>query len=310
MKKRYIFTSLAVLLSIILYFSFKENYNIATLDIDFLSSYEESIPGMFIEEFNLREESKKDINWVLDSKNAIMYEKKGFIEFKDVTTDIYKKDYKLYALKSDKGKYLIKKDKIKLLENVTIKTNNGFLIKTDFIDYDSKKRTVKTNSFVEVDGFSNKDKIHLEGYGVEGFLDQDVFYLKSNVKANLSDDMTVKSNNAKFSSSEKNATFLENVRANKSGIEIKADILKISYDENTNLNDIYVYNHVVLKFDNKEAMCEQAVILNSSKKIVMYGNPELYVENDVIVGEKIEFYTDSDEVYVSKVKAEVEKGGM
>lgn len=310
MKKRYIFTSIAVLLSIVLYFSFRECCTFKELDMNFLSSFKESIPGMFIEGFTLREESKKDENWVLNSKNAVMYEKKGFIEFRDVVTDIYKKNLKLYTLKSDKGKYLIKKDKIKLLKNVVVTTDTGFIIKTDFIDYNSQKRTIKTDSFVEVDGFNSGDKIHLEGYGVDGFLDQDMFNLKSNVKASLSDDMIIRSDKARFSSNEKKATFLENVKANKSGIEIKGDILKISYDKNTNLNDIYVYNHVVLKIDDKEAMCEQAVILNSSKKIVMYGHPELYIGSDVIVGEKIEFYTDSDEVYVSKVKAEVEKGGI
>jgi hypothetical protein len=37
----------------------------------------------------------------------------------------------------------------------------------------------------------------------------------------------------------------------------------------------------------------------------MIGRPEFYVGKDILVGEKIEFFTDKDEVRVSKVKAEI-----
>jgi len=83
-------------------------------------------------------------------------------------------------------------------------------------------------------------------------------------------------------------------------------MLKLGYTPKGDLQDIEVTGGVKIRAgQEKYALCEKALIRGSSSEVILTGKPEFHADGDIIVGQKIVFFTDSDEVYVEKVKAEV-----
>jgi LPS export ABC transporter protein LptC len=261
---------------------------------------------MYIEDFKLFKSDGDKIIWILNAKTANMHNKKNKIEFIDLNVTVYTGDEE-YLITSDKGLYFIKGEVIELSGNVILTTDKFYKITTEHIKYYTKDEKIKTELPVKITGFNykTKEKINLDGVGLNGDIKEGVFNVLDNVYANIENNMDVVSNYAKLNTKVNEFTFLSDVVANKMGLIINSELLLLSYDKKGEIKELEASKKVKLIIKDKKAICDKALIQNSGKKIVMIGRPEFYVGKDIIVGEKIEFFTDKDEVRVSKVKAEI-----
>jgi LPS export ABC transporter protein LptC len=261
---------------------------------------------MYIEDFKLFKSDGDKIIWILNAKTANMHNKKNKIEFIDLNVNVYTGDEE-YLITSDKGLYFIKGEVIELSGNVILTTDKFYKITTEHIKYYTKDEKIKTELPVKITGFNykTKEKINLDGVGLNGDIKEGVFNVLENVYANIENNMDVVSNYAKLNTKVNEFTFLSDVVANKMGLIINSELLLLSYDKKGEIKELEASKKVKLIIKDKKAICDKALIQNSGKKIVMIGRPEFYVGKDIIVGEKIEFFTDKDEVRVSKVKAEI-----
>ena len=265
-------------------------------------------PTMKISGFRLEESKGEKLEWVLVASEAKMYKDKGEILFSSVNTQVMGDDSKKsgYTIKSNTGTYYTKDDKINFDGEVGIKTADGYDFSTDNVSYVAKGKKVETNAPVTINGTSQKgEKIYVSGKGLKGNADAGDFSIMDDVVTKVGKHLQVQSQSAMVNIKKSKVVFTKGIIAKKDKINIKGDKLEVSYGKSGDVNDIDVEGNVKLNVDKKMALCDNAVIKGSSTDIVLTGKPELHISGDIMVGEKIVFNTENDEVFVERVKADV-----
>jgi LPS export ABC transporter protein LptC/lipopolysaccharide transport protein LptA len=315
MRKKTLFSififSLAFCLAYFAYFKIK---NILSSDEKIFPTIllGEEGPSMTIKGFKLEESKGERLEWVLSANEARMFKNKGEILFTVVNTEVLGDGNKResYTIKSDNGTYYTKQDKMNFNGNVGMQTSNGYDFVTDDVFYMAKEKKLETDKDVIIKGTSQKgEKIYVSGKGLKGDVNASDFKIMDNAVTKLGDNLEVQSQSALVNTKDSTAVFVEKINAKKGNVRIKGDKLEVSYTNKGDVNDIDVAGNVRLNIEKKLALCDNAVIKGSSNEIVLTGKPELHMAGDIMVGEKIVFFTDNDEVYVERVKADVSQGG-
>jgi len=265
--------------------------------------------SMTIKGLRLEQTNGDKIEWTLNSKLANLYgTPNSQMVFSDVNALVYgtKDQNEVYTINAASGSYWTKEDKINLTDNVIVGTSKGYTFYTEDALYDIGKKKISTKSSVKAKGTSSDGAaVNINGNGLKGDVAAGDFYLIDDVVATMSKKLNIKSKKAVFNTKKNNITFEGNVSAQKEKITIGGDKLSVGYDKKGGMNDMDVEGKVVIKTGDKKALCDNALIKASSDEIVLTGKPEFHAGKDIIVGEKIVFFTNSEEVYVSKVRAAV-----
>jgi LPS export ABC transporter protein LptC/lipopolysaccharide transport protein LptA len=266
-------------------------------------------PAMAIKSLVLEQTNGNKVEWVLNSKYANVFGTPGTqLVFDGVKAFVYgtKDPNEVYTIDSLGGTYWTKEDKINLEGNVVVGTSKGYSFYTDDALYDISKKKISTNSNVSAKGTADKgDKLYVQGTGMKGNIAVGDFYLMDKVDATLGTKLDIKSKKAVFNTQKNNVTFGGGVSARKDKVDISGGEIFVGYNKKGEMNDMKVEGEVAIQTNNKKALCDHALIKANSDEIVLTGRPEFHSGSDIIVGQKIVFFTDSDEVYVSKVKATV-----
>ena len=266
-------------------------------------------PAMAIKGLVLEQTNGNKIEWTLNSKYANVFGTPGNqIVFDNVRAYVYgtKDPSEVYTINSLGGTYWTKDDKIDLEGNVVVGTAKGYSFYTDEALYDINKKKISTKSNVSAKGSADKgEKLYVEGTGMKGDVAEGDFYLIDKVVANLGTKLNIKSKTAVFNTKKNNVTFDGGVSARKDKVNISGGKMSVGYNKKGEMNDMNVEGDVAINTNKKKALCDHAVIKANSDEIVLTGKPEFHSGSDIIVGEKIVFFSDSEEVFVSKVKATV-----
>ena len=278
----------------------------------------QKLPAMTIKGFSLEQTDGDKLEWILNAKQAYMYGiPNNQMAFDDVNALVYGSSgikgstkQEVYTVTAVSGTYYTKQDKVDLDGNVVVGTSDGYSFYTDSANYDIAKRKISTDDPVYAKGESKKSgALYVEGEGLEGNTELGEFLLSGSVLAKLGTKLDVKSKKATFNTKKETVVFDGGVSARKEKLNITGKKMSLGYDKNGEISDMEVLGNVAINVDNKKALCDNAVIRGSSSEVVLTGRPEFHSGKDIIVGEKIVFFTDSDEVYVSKVKASVSGKG-
>ncbi len=266
-------------------------------------------PAMTIKGFRLEQTNGNKVEWTLNSKFAHMYgSPNNQMIFSEVDALVHgtSDQNEVYKINAATGSYWTKDDKISLANNVVVSTSKGYTFYTQDALYDIAKKKISTKSSVNAKGSSSEgDAINMDGNGFKGDVGTGVFNLIDDVVATMGKKLNIKSNKAVFNTKDHNISFDGDVSAKKGKIDIGGDKIAIGYDKKGVMKDMDVEGKVVIKTGDKKALCDNALIKANSDEVILTGKPEFHAGKDIIVGEKIVFFTDSEEVYVSKVKAAV-----
>lgn len=266
-------------------------------------------PSMTIKGLRLEQTNGDKIDWTLNSKTANMFgTPNNQMIFNDVNALVYStNDQKeVYTINAVTGSYWTKEDKINLSDNVVVGTSKGFTFYTQDALYDIGKKKISTKSSVNGKGTSSEgEPVTIDGKGLKGDVALGDFYLTDDVVATMGAKLNIKSDKAVFYTKKNNITFDGDVSAQKDKINIGGNKMSVGYDKQGVMNDMNVVGKVVIKTGDKKALCDNALIKANSDEIVLTGKPEFHAGKDIIVGEKIVFFSNSEEVYVSKVRAAV-----
>jgi len=280
---------------------------------DIQKRYSTSFSSMGIKGFKLEQTDGNKLEWVLNAENAEMFKKDGYILFSNVSADIYgsgqEKD--VYNLLSKRGIYYTNSDIISLENDVNIKTSGGYTFSTSGASYSAGSKKIFSDSSIVAEGESSKgDRLYLEGNGLRGNISSGDFLINKKVMTRFGDKLEIESNSATINSRIRKIVFENRVQARKKELDIKGRKLSVEYDKGGNISDIVVDGNVDLNIDTRRALCDRAVISTESDEVILTGKPEFHSGDDIVVGEKIVFYTNNDEVFVSRVKADVSEGGV
>jgi LPS export ABC transporter protein LptC/lipopolysaccharide transport protein LptA len=273
---------------------------------------------MHIEGLELKENKGMFTSWELSSEAADVYKDKGIILFDKVSTKIFSEtDHNSYRINSSgKGTYFINDDRFVLNNDVVIRTSNGFVFTTDAVQYDSENKSLKTNRPVTARGMTSKnDVLSIEGTGLKGNIDSGDFSITKKVSTKVGEDLEIKSGFVSFNKDGNQAVFKKDIYAKRDNMDIRGDQLLATYDKDGSLQKLDVLGNVMLNMEGKnrgsrKALCDHAEISGKDSSVVLLGRPEFHAGEDIMTGEKITFYTDTDEVLVEKVRAEVSDQGV
>ena len=310
MTKRTIIIAVSVLVLVVLaYFTYVNVKKALTYsDASPTSIPANEAPSMVINVFKLEETEGPNSEWMLTAKKAEMFKKSGRIILGKVETVVNgdtqgKINYKI---NSDQGVYFIDEDKIILEKSVVITTSQGYKIVTELLEYYAKNKKINSPLPVLVSGKSPSGQVlNIEGEGISGDLGTGNFKITKKVSTKLGSNLEITSEKAEFNTNKNTVVFEKSLTAKKDSLDIKGEKLVVNYSSKGEIKDIEVTDGVTIKVGKKYALCNHALIKGGSSEVVLTGKPEFHAGRDVMVGQKIVFFADSDEVYVEKVKAEV-----
>lgn len=93
--------------------------------------------------------------------------------------------------------------------------------------------------------------------------------------------------------------FRGNVVAKQKDVTITSNELIAAYEEGGNeLKEVLATGNVRVTQQNKIAVSDKALFLNSERKIILTGNPKVWQEKDIVSGNKIIYFVDEDRTVV------------
>ncbi len=308
-----IIVSSIVFAGLVYYAYIKIKKNLTYMDVSPVEEPKDELASMTINTFKLEETDGPNNSWSLSSKKAEMFKKSEKIIFDKVEMivngdSVGKTNYKI---NSNKGAYFIKQDKIILESEVTILTSHGYKIVTDMLEYYTKTKKISASVPVFIEGKApSGQKLVIQGEGIIGDLGAGAFKVVKKITTKLGPLLEVSSKKAEFNTNSNKVVFEDDLVAKKDSLDITADKLVVKYSSKGEVEDIEAIGDVKIKVDKKYALCEHAVMKGNNSEVVLTGKPEFHIGKDVMVGKKIVFFTDSDEVYVEKVRAEVSEDSV
>lgn len=299
-----------LIISSLLIFSYvKIKKKLSYSDPSLASMPVDEIPTMEINSFKLEETDGPKSSWVLFAKKAQMFKSSEKLLFIDVraivNADLEGKD--VYNISSELGSYQIKNDKVVLEKNVSVSTSHRYKVLTDKLEYFAKTKKINSSDIVSISGKTpSGEQLSIEGIGINGDLGSGDFSIVKKISTKFGKNLMISSQHASFNTNKDVVVFEKDMVAKKDNLDIKGDKLVVKYVSTGEIKDIEVLGNVRIQAgDKKYALCDRAVMKDRSSQVELTGKPEFHVDKDIIVGQKIVFFADSDEVYVEKVKAEV-----
>ena len=144
-----------------------------------------------LDDIHVIENSKGYKEWELWADTAKTYHEKDITIFKKIKMKIYK-DNTFWQLYANKGSLVNSSRDVFMSGNVVIKSNSGFVLKTQSVNFKSSSNTLTAKSKVLIEG--TDFKVH--GNGLVGNLQKGNFILKDKVIA-LFQNRTTRSKNEK-----------------------------------------------------------------------------------------------------------------
>lgn len=274
-----------------------------------------------MKDYRLKETDGMKLTWMLDADMAEIYNTKNIIQFFGIKTRVNTNDLKgtYYDISASKGVYYTDTSKIVMNGDVSIDTSNGYTFSTDAVLYDAKTKNVNTDFKVTAFGpKKSKEPIFVEGVGLLGDINKGIFSISKDVKTvrkSMETSFGVKSESAVFNTKKDAVFFAGNVRAEKGNMDIKGESLDLKYKDSGEMDTMVVQENVIIDIpenadNHKVAYCQKAVIGEEPDQIVLSGKPRLHLNEDIITGKRITFFTNNDEVSVEGVRAEVSEEGV
>ena len=82
-----------------------------------------------------------------------------------------------------------------------------------------------------------------------------------------------------------------------------SELLTVTYDENKNVSRIVAEKIVKISQSDRVATCDKATFYPDEKRVVMEGSPRVWKDGDLVTGDVITLFLDSDRMDVEGVEA-------
>ncbi|MBF8250548.1 MAG: lipopolysaccharide ABC transporter periplasmic protein LptA [Deltaproteobacteria bacterium] len=113
------------------------------------------------------------------------------------------------------------------------------------------------------------------------------------------DPINITSDNMEAETKANRVTFRGNVVARQKDMTITSNELIATYiDGGKELSDVVATGNVRITQQDKIAVADRALFLNTERKIILSGNPKVWQGKDIISGDKIIYFLDEDRTIV------------
>lgn len=144
------------------------------------------IPDQEARDFTLTETSEGRKNWTLWASYAAMFNDRNLVDARTVRIEFFdSKGTRYSTLTAERGLVDQRTNDLEALGNVRIATESGVRMETDSLRWLNNARKITSDAFVRV---TRKEDV-VTGYGFESDPNLDHFHIKSEVRAEVRDEV-------------------------------------------------------------------------------------------------------------------------
>lgn len=282
------------------------------------SSSDEAAPGgidQSLQGMHMIETQEGGKEWELWSDKADRLKEKDLLKLQTVKTIFFAKSGVTFTVTGERGTVEVKTKNLRMEGNVVTKSSNGYTFITDYVDYNSAGKTLKTESTVEMTGPSDKKGagMKLTGRGMIAQMQEGTMEILNDIHANRSFNsrkVDIRSHRAQFNAHDRSAKFLGDAVLDMATMRITGPEAQFDYDPKTDeLHTLSVVNAKVSDTD-KWATADSLKVDLTTNKFVFLGHPRVVQNNDELKGEEIVFLDNGQRVQVLRARAKMDKKGM
>lgn len=252
--------------------------------------------------------------WELWAEEAKSLKIKEIWALKDVKAIFFGKDGTVFNVTGEKGEvHTVTKD-MKVSGNVSIRSSNGYIFKTEAVNYSSEAKLLTSKDFVEMYGPKDEGghSISLTGRGLNASLEDSQMQVLSRVRAEKSfkdkKRVSIRSNKALFSGQSKMARFIEDVVIDFENMRITGPQAEFQYDSQSKIvESMYVDGGVRVSDQDKWATSKNVKVDFTQDKYTFKGSPRVVQNNDELRGQEIIFLNGGKRVKVIGARARVDE---
>jgi LPS export ABC transporter protein LptC/lipopolysaccharide transport protein LptA len=198
--------------------------------------------------------------------------------------------------------------------SVVTRSNNGYVFKTESVNYRSDTRILNSPTVVEVTGprdnlgralFVKGDRMHAD-------LAQGILNIDQNVRAQKtvqkSKKMAIQADKVALNAKSKAVQFTGNVQINVDGVKVTGPDAVFRYDAKSDLlKSVELEGGIKVSDVNKWATADKLNIFLEEDKYVFKGRPRVFQDDDELTGDEIVFLNGGKKVQVRNAKVKVSK---
>lgn len=258
------------------------------------------------------QEGRKE--WELWSDKATSFKTKDMMELEKVRTVFFSDGGVTFTVTGNKGIVQTKAKDLRIEGDVVTRSSNGYVFRTEILEYDSRTRQLKTTAPVEMIGPRDSDghSLRLSGVGMEASLEKGTMYVISEVKAEKTLDRGrkafIRSQKAEFNGRDKSARFLGEVVLDMDSMRITGPDARFDYDSKTDaIKSVNFTGGARVSDADKWATSQSLKVNFEDNRFIFRGNPRVVQNNDELRGEEIIFLDGGKRVQVKSARAKVDE---
>lgn len=198
--------------------------------------------------------------------------------------------------------------------DVVTKSSNGYIFRTQSVDYDSASKVMRSPHPVEMVGpkDASGQALHLTGVGMEAHLDNNSMDILRDVRSTKNLDngkkANIKSQRARFSAADRTAQFFGDVVLDVDNMRITGPQATFEYDKDRDVLKSVVFTGGARVSDSDKWATAQNVRVDFEKdRFIFKGAPRVVQNNDELRGEEIILLDGGKRVQVKNARAKVDE---
>ncbi len=276
------------------------------------NAIDQSINGMHMIE---TQDGRRE--WELWSGKANSIKAKELWELEDVKTIFFSDSGVTFTVTGKKGIVHGQTKDLRVEGDVVTRSSNGYVFRTESMEYVSKGRQLTAENRVAMDGprDSQGHAMRLTGLGMKALLQESTMEVLNDVKAEKGLDherrFFIKSHRAIFSGQDKTARFSGDVVLDMNAMRITGPEAQFDYDSSRDVMKTVMFSGGARVSDaDKFATAQNLSVDFDSNKFVFRGSPRVVQNNDELRGEEIIFLDGGKQVQVKRARAKVDDKRM
>lgn len=276
------------------------------------SEIDQSMNGMHMIE---TQEGRKE--WELWSDKATSLKAKELLQLEMVKAVFFSDSGVTFTVTGKSGTVHVKSKNLRVEGDVVTKSSNGYVFRTQSMDYDSASRLMKAANPVEMTGPKDEagNSLHLNGIGMEANLAKNNMDVLREVRSTKNLDngkkAVIKSQRARFSAINRTARFMGDVVVDMENMRITGPEANFEYDKDSDqLKSVLFTGGARVSDTDKWATAENVRVDFEKNRFIFRGAPRVVQNNDELRGEEIVFLDGGKRVQVQGARAKVDEKRM
>jgi len=254
----------------------------------------------------------------IKAEHANIYRELDFIELDLVKSYFEDEKNSQIELESKKGKYFSELAEVEVMDDVKMRVNQGYQVETPAMKYNHKSGQVSSQDDIHLVGpFLSEPEIILNGSGLEGNAKKNEYRVLTNIDCekrvpqNPKLHYTIQSDTLFLYPDQNKAIFDGDVKVVQEDFHMTSEKYEVFFKKEQNdIDQAVALGKVIFWQGERRGSAQEALFLNTEKKIILKGNPEVSVGEGTLKGEVIVFHTDNQKIESFNVEGDFKRKGL